>query len=461
MALISKRRYRGVVRSPRGGPDRDGLRKLGRRRRRRRRERGDRAPSTVRPTRRSATSRARRSASTRRSSRPRTARTQTRTSRSRSAPASRSSTRAPRSSRRSCRCASRPATPPTSRTSRSPACSRPLVDHRARSSRPRRRSSPTSTRTCPTGRPTAPSTARSTRAPLGANVKSFVWYSPQAFKDNGYEVPTTLGRAARAHRQDRRGQPRRRVKPWCAGIESGDATGWPATDWIEDVMLRTAGPETYDKWVNHEIPFNDPAVADGARRGRQDPQERQVRQRRPRRRQDHRLDVLPGRRPADPRRHLLHAPPGDLLRGQLAGGHQGRRGRRRLRVLPAGQGRQHASRCSAVASSSRPSPTVPRSRRSRPTSPRRSGPTSGQDLRRRRLGERQQERRPERCSPTRSTSSRPRSLTDKAATFRFDGSDLMPGAVGCGHVLEGHDRLDHRPGRQDDARQHRAVLADS
>ena len=96
-------------------------------------------------------------------------------------------------------------------------------------------------------------------APLGANVKSFVWYSPTAFADKGYEVPTTwadllaLSEKMAAEGGD--------VKPWCAGIESGDATGWPATDWVEDVMLRTAGAETYDKWVNHEIPFNDPAVA--------------------------------------------------------------------------------------------------------------------------------------------------------------------------------------------------------
>ena len=96
-------------------------------------------------------------------------------------------------------------------------------------------------------------------APLGANVKSFVWYSPSAFADKGYEVPTTwadllaLSEKMAAEGGD--------VKPWCAGIESGDATGWPATDWVEDVMLRTAGAETYDKWVNHEIPFNDPAVA--------------------------------------------------------------------------------------------------------------------------------------------------------------------------------------------------------
>ena len=48
--------------------------------------------------------------------------------------------------------------------------------------------------------------------------------------------------------------------PWCVGFESGGATGWPATDWMEDIMLRTAGTETYDKWWQHEIPFDDPAV---------------------------------------------------------------------------------------------------------------------------------------------------------------------------------------------------------
>jgi alpha-glucoside transport system substrate-binding protein len=55
-------------------------------------------------------------------------------------------------------------------------------------------------------------------------------------------------------------------KAWCAGIESGDATGWPATDWLEDIMLRDQGPDTYDKWVSHQIPFNDPAVFKAAER---------------------------------------------------------------------------------------------------------------------------------------------------------------------------------------------------
>ena len=48
--------------------------------------------------------------------------------------------------------------------------------------------------------------------------------------------------------------------PWCIGLGSDAATGWPGTDWIEDIMVRTAGADVYNQWSNHEIPFNDPAV---------------------------------------------------------------------------------------------------------------------------------------------------------------------------------------------------------
>jgi alpha-glucoside transport system substrate-binding protein len=41
--------------------------------------------------------------------------------------------------------------------------------------------------------------------------------------------------------------------PWCIGLGSGGATGWPATDWVEDMMLRTQPPDVYDKWVSNEI----------------------------------------------------------------------------------------------------------------------------------------------------------------------------------------------------------------
>jgi alpha-glucoside transport system substrate-binding protein len=48
--------------------------------------------------------------------------------------------------------------------------------------------------------------------------------------------------------------------PWCIGLGSGGATGWPATDWVEDMMLRTQSPADYDRWVTNDLKFNDPKV---------------------------------------------------------------------------------------------------------------------------------------------------------------------------------------------------------
>ncbi|GGK64470.1 alpha-glucoside ABC transporter substrate-binding protein [Planomonospora parontospora subsp. parontospora] len=93
-------------------------------------------------------------------------------------------------------------------------------------------------------------------APLGASVKSFVWYSPGMFKEKGWAVPTTWDELMTLTNTIAGTG----IKPWCAGIESGEATGWPATDWIEDILLRELGPEGYDDWVAHKIPFNDPKI---------------------------------------------------------------------------------------------------------------------------------------------------------------------------------------------------------
>jgi len=93
-------------------------------------------------------------------------------------------------------------------------------------------------------------------APLGANVKSLVWYSPKMFKANGWTIPKTLGELKTlSNRIAATGK-----KPWCVGIGSGDATGWPVTDWMEEMMLRLYGVKTYDNWVNHRVPFNGPAA---------------------------------------------------------------------------------------------------------------------------------------------------------------------------------------------------------
>ena len=88
------------------------------------------------------------------------------------------------------------------------------------------------------------------------DVKSLVWYSPDNFADAGYKVPTTMEELiALSDKIVADGG-----KPWCIGLGSGGATGWPATDWIEDIMLRTQAPDVYDKWVTNEVKFSDPAV---------------------------------------------------------------------------------------------------------------------------------------------------------------------------------------------------------
>jgi alpha-glucoside transport system substrate-binding protein len=88
------------------------------------------------------------------------------------------------------------------------------------------------------------------------NVKSLVWYSPENFEDAGYDVPETM--------EDLKALTEQIVAdgetPWCIGLGSGPATGWPATDWVEDLMLRTQSPDVYDAWTTNEIAFDDPRV---------------------------------------------------------------------------------------------------------------------------------------------------------------------------------------------------------
>ncbi len=92
--------------------------------------------------------------------------------------------------------------------------------------------------------------------PYKTDVKSLVWYSPENFEDAGYEVPQTM--------EELKALTEKIVAdggtPWCIGLGSGAATGWPATDWVEDMMLRTASPADYDKWVSNEMKFDDPIV---------------------------------------------------------------------------------------------------------------------------------------------------------------------------------------------------------
>ncbi|MCZ8521819.1 MULTISPECIES: ABC transporter substrate-binding protein [Paenibacillus] len=89
-----------------------------------------------------------------------------------------------------------------------------------------------------------------------SNVKSLVWYPKKQFDEAGYKVPKTWDEMIALSQQIAKDGD----KAWNIGIESGAATGWAATDWIEDIMLRTTTPENYDKWVKGDLPFTSPEV---------------------------------------------------------------------------------------------------------------------------------------------------------------------------------------------------------
>jgi alpha-glucoside transport system substrate-binding protein len=93
--------------------------------------------------------------------------------------------------------------------------------------------------------------------PVSINVKSIVFYPKEAFEAE-YEAPATFDDLLALTDQIQQDG----TTPWCFGIESEAATGWPATDWVENLMLINYGSDVYNQWVNHEIPFNDPQVQD-------------------------------------------------------------------------------------------------------------------------------------------------------------------------------------------------------
>ncbi len=91
-----------------------------------------------------------------------------------------------------------------------------------------------------------------------ASTKSLVWYPVPQFEEAGYEIPQTWDELiALSDQMVADGN-----TPWCISIEHGGATGWVATDWVEDIMLRTSGPDVYDQWISHDIPFSDDSVKD-------------------------------------------------------------------------------------------------------------------------------------------------------------------------------------------------------
>jgi alpha-glucoside transport system substrate-binding protein len=91
---------------------------------------------------------------------------------------------------------------------------------------------------------------------VSANLKGLVFYPKKAWDAKGYKAPTTLAELDALTNQIKADG----TTPWCAGIESGTATGWPATDWMENLVLRYGGIQTYNDWITHKVKFNSDIV---------------------------------------------------------------------------------------------------------------------------------------------------------------------------------------------------------
>ncbi len=96
--------------------------------------------------------------------------------------------------------------------------------------------------------------------PTNVNYKSMIWYNVQIFEEEGYETPDTWDELIELSEQ----MVADGYTPFAIGTGSDAATGWPATDWMEDIMLRTVDADTYDAWVAGELPFDSPEVRNAA-----------------------------------------------------------------------------------------------------------------------------------------------------------------------------------------------------
>ena len=93
--------------------------------------------------------------------------------------------------------------------------------------------------------------------PVSGNLKSIVFYNPAVFKENGWKVPTT-GAAFTALQAQIKASGK--AYPWCAGTESGGATGWSLTDWMEELVLKNYGTTVYNQWWQGKVKWTDSRI---------------------------------------------------------------------------------------------------------------------------------------------------------------------------------------------------------
>ncbi len=92
-----------------------------------------------------------------------------------------------------------------------------------------------------------------------AAIKGLVWYNPKTFKANGMNPPSNDWTWEQMMQYSQQAISKG-IAPWAIGIESGAASGWVGTDWLENIFLRVNGPEKYQEWYEGKLAWTSPEV---------------------------------------------------------------------------------------------------------------------------------------------------------------------------------------------------------
>jgi alpha-glucoside transport system substrate-binding protein len=88
------------------------------------------------------------------------------------------------------------------------------------------------------------------------SLKGLIWYDPKNFQAKSYNVPKTWDDLLSLQSTIKSGG----TTPWCIGLESAAASGWPGSDWVKEIVLSQAGPTVYDNWWQGKQKWSSPEI---------------------------------------------------------------------------------------------------------------------------------------------------------------------------------------------------------
>jgi alpha-glucoside transport system substrate-binding protein len=87
---------------------------------------------------------------------------------------------------------------------------------------------------------------------LKTQVKGLIWYNKKVFTG---QAPTTFADLLAINPAQYGAQ-----KLFCAAFESGAASGWPASDQIDNIILRQSGDQVYTNWIQGKQKWSSPEI---------------------------------------------------------------------------------------------------------------------------------------------------------------------------------------------------------